>query len=108
MRPEVAETVAAEPESGVSRRSRITLEMDLRRSTLHTRRQVEDEGLGGKFWAGLFGIVIAAGIGAFILLLLFSRAVYAWGFFGAFLALAVVLIIIAWFYDRRHTRSYDD
>ncbi len=108
MRPQVGENVA--PATGIERigPSTVTSEIDVERSKLHTRRQMEDEGLGGKFWAGMFGIVIAAGVGAFILLLLFSRAVYAWGFFGAFLALSVVLIIIAWFYDRRHTRSYDD
>ena len=67
----------------------------------------EGEGLGFKFWAGLIGIVIAAGIGGMILFLLFSRAVYAWGFLGAFLVLAVILII-AWFYDRKKAREYEE
>ena len=74
--------------------------------TLHTPRDME-EGLGAKFWGGLIGIVIIAGIGGMILFLLFSRAVYAWGFLGAFLVLALILIIIAWFYDRRKAKEYE-
>ena len=38
----------------------------------------------------MVAVVIAAGISGIIILFLFSRAVYAWGFIGAFLALAVV------------------
>ncbi len=68
---------------------------------------MEEEGLGFKFWGGMVAVVIAAGIGGMIILFLFSRAVYAWGFLGAFLALAVVLIGIAWIHDRRAARSYE-
>ena len=68
---------------------------------------MEEEGLGFKFWGGMVAVVIAAGIGGMIILFLFSRAVYAWGFLGAFLALALVLIAIAWFHDRRATRAYE-
>ena len=68
---------------------------------------MEEEGLGFKFWGGMVAVVIAAGIGGMIILFLFSRAVYAWGFLGAFLALAVVLIGIAWIHDRRATRGYE-
>jgi predicted PurR-regulated permease PerM len=68
---------------------------------------MEDEGLGFKFWGGMVAVVIGAGIAGMIILFLFSRAVYAWGFLGAFLALAVVLIAIAWFHDRRETRRYE-
>jgi hypothetical protein len=82
--------------------------MDSGAATLHTRREMKEEGLGFKFWAGMIGIVIAAGIGGMILFLVFSRAVYAWGFLGAFLVLAVILIIIAWFYDRRKAKEYEE
>ena len=68
---------------------------------------MEEEGLGFKFWGGMVAVVIAAGIGGMIILFLFSRAVYAWGFLGAFLALAVVLIGIAWIHDRRAAKSYE-
>jgi hypothetical protein len=68
---------------------------------------MEEEGLGFKFWGGMIAVVIAAGIGGMIILFLFSRAVYAWGFLGAFLALAVVLIGIAWIHDRRAVKDYE-
>jgi hypothetical protein len=67
-----------------------------------------DEGPGFKFWAGLVGIVLACGIGGMILLLIFSRAVYAWGFLGAFVVLCIVLLAVAWIYDRRQVKSYVD
>jgi hypothetical protein len=35
-------------------------------------------------------------------LLAFARAAYAWGFLGAFAVLSVILLVIAWIYDRRH------
>jgi len=63
-----------------------------------------EEGSGFRFWAGFAGIVLAAGIVGLILLIIFSRAVYAWGFFGAFLLFVAVMLVIAWFYDRRQKR----
>ncbi len=68
---------------------------------------MKEEGLGFKFWAGMAGVVLAVGIGLMIVFFLFSRAVYAWGALGAFLALALVLIIVAWFIDRRKVREYE-
>jgi hypothetical protein len=66
-----------------------------------------DEGLGAKFWLGTFGVLLAAGIGIFIVLVIFYRAAYAWGFFGAFLLLFAVLIFVAWIYDRRRAKRYE-
>jgi hypothetical protein len=68
---------------------------------------MRDEGLGVKFWLGTFGVLLAAGIGIFIILLIFFRAAYAWGFFGAFLLLFAVLILIGWIYDRRRAKRYE-
>jgi uncharacterized membrane protein YedE/YeeE len=62
----------------------------------------EEEGLGGRFYLRLAGIVALIGIVAWIGLLIFWRALYAWGLFGALLVLAAGLLIWAWFYDRRH------
>jgi fatty acid desaturase len=61
----------------------------------------EDEGLGAGFFLKIAGVLVAGGIIVFILCLIFWRAVYAWGFFGAFLALAAVLCLFGWLYDRR-------
>jgi hypothetical protein len=74
---------------------------------VHTRRPMEDEGLGLKFWAGLMGIVLACGIGGMIVLFIFSRAAYAWGLLGGLLVLCVLLVIIAWFHDRRQAKKYE-
>ena len=62
--------------------------------------------MGFRFWLKLVGVVVGIGIAAFVAFLLFDLAFYAWGFLGAFLAVAAVLLVIAWFYDRKHQREY--
>lgn len=56
-------------------------------------------GLG--FWFKVAAISVAAAIISVIVLLLVTRAFVAWGVFGGFLALAVVLMLIGWITDRR-------
>ena len=65
-------------------------------------RQDEREGFGTRFYLKLAGGLVAIGILLLIGLLIFWRALYAWGFFGALVALAVVLIVAGWIYDRRN------
>jgi hypothetical protein len=65
----------------------------------------EDEGLGAGFFLKIAGVCVGVGIIVMILFLIFWRAVYAWGFFGAFLALAAVLCLFGWLYDRRNPRT---
>jgi hypothetical protein len=65
----------------------------------------EDEGLGAGFFLKIAGVVFALGILVMILFLIFSRALYAWGFFGAFFAFGAVLCLFAWLYDRRNART---
>ena len=72
-------------------------------STLTPR--YEDEGLGAGFFLKIAGVCVVGGIIVMILFLILWRAVYAWGFFGAFLALAAVLCLFGWFYDRRNQRT---
>lgn len=69
----------------------------------------DGDGLGFKFWGGLVGVIILIAVGGMLLFLIFSRAVYAWGFLGAFLVLGAVVILIAWIFDRRTQRrvGYD-
>jgi hypothetical protein len=74
-------------------------------SALTPRDEDEDEGLGTGFFLKIAGVCVAVGIIVMIFFLILSRAVYAWGFFGAFLALAAVLCLFAWFYDRRNSRT---
>ena len=61
-------------------------------STLRPRD--EDEGLGAGFFFKVAGVCVLGGIVALILFLIFSRAVYAWGFFGAFLAGAAAAVAV--------------
>jgi DMSO/TMAO reductase YedYZ heme-binding membrane subunit len=69
---------------------------------------VEDDGsLGFKFWLRLAGIVVLCGIAALILFLLLSKAVYAWGFLGGFLAFALLLLAVGWVWDKRSERKWD-
>ena len=65
----------------------------------------EDQGLGAGFFLKIAGVCVVGGIIVMILFLIFWRAVYAWGFFGAFLALAAVLCLFGWLYDRRNART---
>ena len=66
------------------------------------------EELGFRFWVWLAAVIVGGAVALLIVLLLFSRAVYAFGFFGAFLALAVVLLLIGWIYDRRQQQKYEE
>jgi hypothetical protein len=56
----------------------------------------------------LAGIVVLIGIGMLVGFLIFTRAVYAFGIFGAFLLLGVGLLIFGWVYDRRLEKKYPD
>ena len=68
----------------------------------------DDSGLGFAFWAKIAGGIIVIGIAGLILMLLITSAVYAFGFLGALVAFAAVLLLIAWFYDRRQVEDYED
>jgi membrane protein implicated in regulation of membrane protease activity len=65
----------------------------------------DEEGLGFGFYAKLVGICLAVGLAAFVILLLIARAAYAWGFLGAFAIFSLILLAIAWIYDRRQARG---
>jgi hypothetical protein len=79
--------------------------MDGEDATTLTRPDEDDEEeLGTRFWLRLAGLVAAIGILLTIALLIFWRALYAWGFLGAVLGLAVILVLYGWIYDRRHPR----
>ena len=62
---------------------------------------MSDDGPGSGFWWKVIGGVFLFGLVAFILLRLLTRAAYAWGIGGAFVAVIIVLLVVAWFYDRR-------
>ena len=67
----------------------------------------DDEGLGAGFYLKIAGVCLLCAIAAIIFLRIWWRATYAWGFFGAFIALGIVLALFGWIYDRRHPRITD-
>jgi hypothetical protein len=54
----------------------------------------------------LAGVIALIGIAMLVGFLIFSRAVYAFGFFGAFLLISVALLVFGWVYDRRQDKIY--
>jgi uncharacterized membrane protein YedE/YeeE len=65
----------------------------------------DDEGLGAGFYFKIAGLCLACGIVAIIVLRIFWRAIYAWGFFGGFIAIGILLFLFGWIYDRRDRRN---
>ena len=61
--------------------------------------------MGFGFWFKVASIALAIAIASVIVLLLVSSAFVAWGVFGGFLALAIVLMLIGWITDRRRARA---
>ena len=70
-------------------------------TTLTPRDEEGEEGLGTRFWLKLFAGILVVGIVLLIALLVFWRALYAWGFFGVFVVIAVASLVFGWIYDRR-------
>jgi Flp pilus assembly protein TadB len=67
----------------------------------------QSSGNGGswfRFFLKIAGIILAGGAIAVILLFVYSRAVVAIGFLGAFLLIALILIVLGRLYDRRQAR----
>jgi hypothetical protein len=54
----------------------------------------------------LAGIVLLIGVIMMVGFLIFTRAIYAFGLFGAFAVLAVGLLLFGWIYDRRQDKKY--
>jgi hypothetical protein len=61
--------------------------------------------MGFAFWFKVAAIALAIAVVSVIVLLLVTSAFVAWGVFGGFLALAVVLMLIGWITDRRRARA---
>ncbi len=66
------------------------------------------DGLGGKFWLKLFGLVVLIGVGGLVLFLVIGMAWYAWGALGSLVFFFLILIAFGWIYDRRHAKEYED
>ena len=64
--------------------------------------------MGLRFYLALGGAALGIGLLVWILMLVFARAIYAWGFLGAFLVLSAVLVLIGWVVDRREAQLMRD
>lgn len=65
---------------------------------------MDTDGLGWKFWLKLFGGFIVGGIVVFIFLIIFVKAIYAWGILAGFLGLAAIALLAGYIHDRREQR----
>jgi hypothetical protein len=60
------------------------------------------------FWLKLVGGLLVGGILLFLFLILFTRAIYAWGSLIAFGVLVAVVLLAFWIHDRRAIRRYEE
>jgi len=58
--------------------------------------------LGASFWFKMAGLFVVSAIALFVVMIIFLKAIFAWGFLAACLALAVVALVVGWFVDRRN------
>ncbi len=63
------------------------------------------DGLGFGFWAKGAAVFFLGAIVLFICTLLFLHAIYAWGIFGALMALAVGALAFGWIHEHRRTAT---
>jgi high-affinity Fe2+/Pb2+ permease len=65
---------------------------------------MDDDSIRGSFWLKMFGVLLAIGLGIGLSFALITNAIMQWGFVGGFIAIAVVLLIGGWLYDRRQAK----
>jgi hypothetical protein len=68
----------------------------------------EADSLGFGFWAKTAGLILLGGIVLFIFLILFTRAIYAWGVLAGFGLLVAGVLLAAWLHDRREIRRAEE
>jgi hypothetical protein len=61
--------------------------------------------LGFGFYAKLAGLFLVGAIVLIFVFIFFTRAVYAWGLFGAFLFLAAISLLAGWNFDRHERKE---
>jgi uncharacterized membrane protein HdeD (DUF308 family) len=64
--------------------------------------------LGKSFYAKMVAGIFVIGIGLFLGFLLFDRAVYRFGIIGGTVLVVGILLLIAYVYDRKQAKSYED
>jgi uncharacterized membrane protein len=69
---------------------------------------MEDVDLSWRFWGSLIGIVVGIGIAALLFFLLIGAAWARWGALGSLIFFGAILIGVAYVYDRRQARKYEE
>jgi hypothetical protein len=64
--------------------------------------RMDDYDPGAKFWWKLAGLFVVGAIALFIVMAVFVKLIYAWGFLGTLLFFAVLALIAGYFADRRN------
>ena len=68
----------------------------------------EEEQLGSRFWLWVLGVTFGA-VGAAVLVgLIFGLMANRWGWFGGLVGFFGVVLLIAYIYDRRKQRKYEE
>jgi hypothetical protein len=62
--------------------------------------------LGKNFWWWALGVGAAVVAGIVVIFLLIHGAWYRWGAFGTLIFFFVVILLVAWIYDRRQVKQY--
>jgi hypothetical protein len=68
----------------------------------------EADSLGFGFWAKTAGALLLGFAVLFVILFIFTRAVYAWGSLAGFAFLVAVVLVGAWLHDRRDIRRAEE
>jgi Flp pilus assembly protein TadB len=66
------------------------------------------EKLGTRFWLWFVGIGAALVVGTVLVFLLLHATWARWGALGTLIFFFVVIGGVAWFYDRRQVKKYED
>jgi hypothetical protein len=66
---------------------------------------MDDDSMGGRFWLKYFAILIAVAVAVILCLVFISGAFARWGIIGGFIVLGAVLLVGAWFYDKREAKQ---
>lgn len=65
-----------------------------------------EDGLGMGFWVKLIGGVLLLGIALFVGFAIFGKLLWGLGMLGTLLVLVLILVVVAWLYDRHQQTSY--
>lgn len=68
----------------------------------------DDEALGRHFWRWFLGVGLLAIAGFVLIVLLIHGSWVRWGALGTLLFFFAVILVVAWFYDRRQVKNYDE